>query len=51
VLIDVRAELPILDGMPELAVVPGPWRHEGVPIVVSDTPHVPDDLVPAVFPN
>jgi hypothetical protein len=41
----VRAELPILDGIPELAVVPGPWRHEGVPVVVSDTPHVPDDLV------
>ncbi len=41
----VRAELPILENTPELAVAPGPWRHEGVPVVIADTDSVPDDLV------
>lgn len=38
-----HAELPKLEGESALAVVPGPWPE--VPTLVSDTAHVPDDLV------
>ncbi|WP_244224418.1 hypothetical protein [Corallococcus sicarius] len=41
----LRSELPILEGRFDLAVAPGPWVHENVPIVVSDAASVPDDLV------
>jgi hypothetical protein len=41
----LRTELPILEGEPYLMVAPGPWKHENVPIVVSDSASVPDDLV------
>ncbi|PTL85954.1 hypothetical protein DAT35_01070 [Vitiosangium sp. GDMCC 1.1324] len=41
----LRTELPNLEGSLDQAVAPGPWMHENVPIVVSDTASVPDDLV------
>ncbi|HYO55276.1 hypothetical protein [Archangium sp.] len=41
----LRTELPILEGRFDLAVAPGPWKHEDVPIVVSDIASIPDDLV------
>ncbi|RJS25176.1 hypothetical protein DRW03_08690 [Corallococcus sp. H22C18031201] len=39
----LHSELTKLEGAPQLAVAPGPWPE--VPIVVADTPEVPDDLV------
>jgi hypothetical protein len=39
----VRAELPILEEDSALAVAPGPWKN--IPVVVSDTASLPDDLV------
>jgi hypothetical protein len=41
----LRTELPILEGRFDLAVAPGPWKHEDIPIVISDETSVPDDLV------
>ncbi|MCY1043261.1 hypothetical protein OV208_18230 [Corallococcus sp. bb12-1] len=41
----LRSELPLLEGRFDLAVVPGPWPHDAIPSVVSDTATVPDDLV------
>lgn len=41
----LRSELPLLEGDPQLAVVPGPWKHPEVPTVLSDAAMVPDDLV------
>ena len=45
----VRSELPHVEGEPELAVTPGPWGREDVPVVVSDSAHVPDELVLAAL--
>lgn len=39
------SELPRLEGESSLVVAPGPWEHRDVPVVYSDAPHVPDDLV------
>ncbi|NOJ92793.1 hypothetical protein HMI51_07585 [Corallococcus coralloides] len=41
----LRTELPLLDDDPQLAVVPGPWKHPDVPIVLSNAATIPDDLV------
>jgi hypothetical protein len=41
----LHTELPKLEGRADLAVAPGPWRHEDVPVVLSDTASLPDDLV------
>lgn len=41
----LRTELPTLEQEPGLTVAPGPWKHENVPVVVSDTASIPDDLV------
>ncbi|WP_147451248.1 hypothetical protein [Corallococcus llansteffanensis] len=41
----LRTELLYLEGDPNLAVAPGPWKHPDVPIVLSDAAMVPDDLV------
>jgi hypothetical protein len=39
----LHAELPHLEGNPQLVVAPGPWPD--VFAVISDMPNVPDDLV------
>lgn len=41
----LRTELPVLEGRYDLVVAPGPWSHGSVPIVMSETASVPDDLV------
>ncbi|WP_147469366.1 hypothetical protein [Corallococcus sp. AB045] len=41
----LRTELPFLDDDPNLAVVPGPWKHPDVPVVLSNAATIPDDLV------
>lgn len=41
----LHTELPKLEGNVDLAVAPGPWKHEGVPVVLSDSAIIPDDLV------
>lgn len=41
----LHTELPKLEGNPDLAIAPGPWMHENVPIVLSNAVSIPDDLV------
>jgi len=41
----LRTDLPYLEGEPDLAVVPGPWAHGNIAIVVSDMALPPDELV------
>ena len=41
----VWTELPHLENDAELAVVPGPWKRNDVPVVISDAVSPPDDLV------
>ncbi|MFL5348535.1 MAG: hypothetical protein ACJ8AT_27380 [Hyalangium sp.] len=39
------SDLPKLEGRRKLAIAPGPWENKDVPVVLSDLPSVPDDLV------
>jgi hypothetical protein len=39
------SDLPKLEGHRKRAVAPGPWENADVPVVLSDLPDVPNDLV------
>lgn len=45
----LHTELAWLDGDPDFAVAPGPWKTDRVPVVVSDSVNVPDELVLATL--